>query len=81
MKNLSSIYHSVKNAYRAKKLDTRGSLVATYRYSAEKPERVGNGSFQLFHRPRVMRTLLQIIGFGALAAWTVRNYVHIIQHF
>jgi hypothetical protein len=81
MKTVSVIYQIIKSAYRKKRLDTRGSLVATYRYSIEKPERVGRSSFALFYRSKALWTLLQVIGFGALAFWTVRNYVHIIQHF
>jgi hypothetical protein len=67
-------------AYRRKRYNTEKSLVASYRYSPQKPQKISNKSFELFHRPRVLWTIFQILAVGALALWTVKNYVEILRN-
>lgn len=84
MSLLSGVFGAFVNifrfAYRRKRYDTSTSLVATYRYSSQKPQRIENRSFELFYRPRILWTLFQIAIVGMIAVWTVKNYVEILHN-
>ncbi len=55
--------------------------ISTVRYSSLKPPRVSGRSLTLFHRPKTMWFAVQIVFFAVLAAWTVKNYVHVLKNF
>lgn len=76
---MNFLVNALKFSYRRKRYDTSASVVATYRYSIQKPERIENKSFELFHRPRVLRTVFQVVAVGVVAIWTFKNYVDIIH--
>ncbi len=58
----------------------RSQEVAIFRTNlGERPTRVPNRGFELFHRSRPLRMALQVIVLVAIAAWTIKNYIQVLH--
>lgn len=82
----SKVYRYFANAYgqaevsrRQKRLQSRTQDLGVYFCSTAKPPVVTGRSFALFYRSRVIWNALQVLFFGALAVWTVKNYLAVIR--
>jgi len=65
----------------SKHLSTDSQVVSTYRCMHKKPQVISSSgsSFELFHRKRAFKVVLQCIGLVVLAVWTISNYVHVLR--
>ncbi|MBS1985087.1 MAG: hypothetical protein JST16_13035 [Bdellovibrionales bacterium] len=64
---------------RRRRAESRSQTLGTYFCSDVKPTLVSGRSFELFYRSRFAWTLVQIVFFSLLAAWTLKNYVAVIK--
>jgi hypothetical protein len=65
--------------FKRRRTDPTRQTVLTYRMAARKPPVIQSRSFELFHRPRTIWTVAQILAFAILAVWTVKNYIHVLH--
>lgn len=65
---------------KSRRIENRSQMLGTYFHGDMKPTRVTERSdFSLFYRSRAVWTCLQVVFFGALAWWTIKNYVAVIK--
>jgi len=64
---------------RSRRYRTQRNTIETLRFSDSRPSKVGGLSFQLFHKPRVIRSTLFFASVSVALIWALKNYIEIFR--
>jgi hypothetical protein len=65
---------------RSRQLRTQRNTIEVVRFCSERPARVRNSGFQLFHKPRVIRSAIFMVALSAMVLWALKSYIDLFRH-
>ena len=65
--------------FRSRKYRTQRNTIEVLRFSGERPERVNRNGFELFHKPRLLRSALFTLTLSVMILWALKSYIELFK--
>ncbi|MEO5668290.1 MAG: hypothetical protein ABIR96_09545 [Bdellovibrionota bacterium] len=73
------MFQTLRAQFRSRRYRTQRNTIEVVRFSDVKPSAVRRGGFELFHKPRTVRSVIFIASISLVLIWALKNYIEIFK--
>jgi len=73
------MFKMLRAQFRSRRYRTQRNTIEVLRFSGARPSPVRSVGFELFHKPRAIRSALFVATFSIVLIWALKSYIDIFK--